>query len=427
MVAEDGRQLEGDLRIALLTGAVGWRDRNSSYDAADFATMAVLASGVAAVVTVLLVSAGLPGRGAAWTGDVRWVAAGIGSLTLATAVAPTLAWPFGVRWKQQSRRLWPVALVRIGAVATVVGCWTVLLGAAAPWPAWVLGSVVGAEVVLTARSLGVEPGGWEWWWRLERSSLHMGILLVSVVVGIARPDNLGEIVLVWLTFQFIAAAIAGTCSGLNALRAVIEQRTDRKVRAQVGIAHDRVAEWLHDEVTTDLRLLRRKMLSGQLSPEAATDELSHFESRLRDRQVEEALNTGVAQLADVVQLYIRQAQDNGVALAEVPSYEVGRLRIDGPAGQLVQRSLAVLVPNAIAAGATCLALRIAREPDGWLVEVEDDAGGFDLASAPAGRGVDRLQRKLGPDRLTCEPVEGGSCMRARIDTNSDVLSVDDAR
>ena len=56
-------RLEGDLRLALLTGAAGWRDRNSSYSPAELAALVVLVSKILASVSVLLMSAALPADG----------------------------------------------------------------------------------------------------------------------------------------------------------------------------------------------------------------------------------------------------------------------------------------------------------------------------------------------------------------------------
>ncbi|MGH9213955.1 MAG: hypothetical protein ACRD2C_25270 [Acidimicrobiales bacterium] len=420
-MADDGRQIEGDIKFALLTGAVSWRDRYSNYDAGDFATMAVLASGVAGVVTVFLVSAGLPGRGAAWTGNARWFAAVLGSLTLVAAVTPTMAWPFGRTRRQPSGHIWPVATVRVAAVAMVVGCWCVLLGTVAYWPAWILGGVVGAEVVLTARSLGVRPGGWEWLWWLERSSVHVGVLVVCAILAVARPDARGGILVVLVTFQVIALAIAGTCSGLMWLRAVIEQRTARKTAARDAAARSRLGEWIHTEVAAGVALMRRKLNTGTLSLEDMSGELMRFEQSVRLRQLQEMLSSGQSDLAGILQHYIRQAQQHGVTVADVPGLEVTGVKVDSGVGELVQRVLGVLVPNALSAGTSRLTLRIAVQPDEFVVEVEDDAGGFDLTAVPAERGLDRLRRLLGSDAVMRHSVDGGSCMRVRVPANAALL------
>jgi hypothetical protein len=417
-VANGDRQLESDLRIALLTGAAGWRDRNSTYGAAETAVMAVLGASVAAVVTVLVVSASLPARGAAWTGASRWMAAAVGSATLLAAVAPTLAWPWSRR-RRPARSIWPLAAVRVTATATVAGCWTVLLGSAAPWPAWILGSVVAGEVVLTGWLLGIAPSGRQWWWRLERSSIHLGILSVSLLVVVTRPDEIGDLVLVLLTFQAIAAGTGLTCAGLNWLRDVVERRTEGRARQRVSAAHNAMAEWVHDELLTTLRLLRLRMEARELSLDQAAASLTDLDHQLRLRQLEEAMAGGSAELADLLAPYLQLARDHGVDLAEVPGYEESHVRLDGQARQRVQRALGVLVPNAIAAGATSLRLRVRADEDGVVaIEIEDDAGGFDLAEVLPGRGLDRLRRELGAEGLTHAPVEGGSLMRVRVESGA---------
>jgi hypothetical protein len=414
-VADDSRQLESDLRIALLTGAAGWRDRNSNYGAAEMAVVAVLAANVAAVIMVLIVSAGLPARGAAWTGASRWVAAAVGSATLLAAITPTVAWPL-VRRHRPVKSILPRALVRVVAAMTVAGCWTVLLGAAAPWPAWILGSVVGGEVVLTGWLLGIAPSGRQWWWRLESSSIHMGILAVSGLVLVARPDSIGDLALALLTFQAIAAGTGLTCAGLNWLRGVIELRTEKKAEVRVAAAHNAMAAWVHDELLTKLRLIRLHMEGHELG--LAEAKLTALDHDLRVRQLEEVMTGGSAELADLFVPYLQLARDHGIELVEVPGYEESHFLLESQARQRVQRALGVLIPNAIAAGAGSLRLRVRTDPTGVAIEIEDDAGGFDLAEVPAGRGLDRLRRELGVDGLTRAPVNGGSLMRVRVESTA---------
>jgi hypothetical protein len=416
-VANGDRQLESDLRVALLTGAAGWRDRNTNYGAAEVAVVAVLAASVAAVITVLVVSAGLPARGAAWTGASRWVAASVGSATLLAAVAPTLAWPWSRRHRP-ARSIWPLAAVRVIAAATVAGCWTVLLGTAAPWPAWILGSVVAGEVVLTGWLLGLAPTGRQWWWMLERSSIHLGIVSVSCLALVVRPRDVGDLVLVLLTFQAIAAGTGLTCAALNRLRRMVEQRTEARAGIRLAKAHNAMAEWVHDELLTTLRLLRLRMEGRELGLDEAVVSLTELDHRLRIRQLEEVMAGGSAELADLLAPYLQLARDHGIDLAEVPGYEVSHVLLDSEASQRVQRALGVLVPNAIAAGATSLRLRVRSDTTGVALEIEDDAGGFDLAQVSPGRALDRLQRELGAGGLTRAAVDGGSLMRVRVESGS---------
>ncbi|HEX8804398.1 MAG TPA: hypothetical protein VF743_09395, partial [Acidimicrobiales bacterium] len=274
------------MRVALLTGAVGWRDRDSSYTTAELATGAVLATGVVAVVTILVVGAGLPADDAALTGPSRWLAAAAGTVTLVAAVSPALAWPFG--WRPRGGMpVWVLAAVRVAAAMVVVGCWTALLGSVAPAPAWTLGGVLGCESALTAWSLGVRPHGVQWWVRTQLSSIHLGILVASAVVVLLDTDRLVDVLVVLLTFQVIALAAAVSCHLLEQMRAVFEDRDLRLRRRVATAAHRDLAHWLHDEVTSSLRLLRFRLQSEALPPatvRAALDDLDH---RLRLRQLQE--------------------------------------------------------------------------------------------------------------------------------------------
>ena len=106
------------------------------------------------------------------------------------------------------------------------------------------------------------------------------------------------------------------------------------------------------------------------------------------------------QVAELVQLQVRRAEDQGVRVVRGPPVRRGRRRPStARSGRLIQRALDVLVPNAIAAGARELGFAITTDDGGVVVEVEDDAGGFHLAAVPAGRALDGLQRDLG--RAAC--------------------------
>jgi hypothetical protein len=413
----DARRLEGDLRVALLTGAVGWRDRNSQYEPADLAVMGVLVTSMVAVVGMMLVSAGLPAESAALTGDARWVAAAAGGLTLTLAVAPTLAWPYGLR----PRTMGPIrelAVLRVAAAMIVIGCWTALLGPIAPLPAWPLGSVVGCECILTAWALGVELNGPAWWWRFQRSSVHGGVVLVCVITVALGPERLGEVLAVFVTFQVITLSAAVTCQGLDTMRHVFVSRDERLRRTALADGHKRLAYWIHNAVTTPLRDVRLRLQAGNLTPAEMVAALERSEHELRLRQIDEVLATGTIELAELLQPHVRRAQDSGVVVTEVPRFAEAGVTVEGDVGRLVHRALDVLVPNAIAAGARQLAFRVSADPGEVAVEVEDDAGGFDLALVPAGRALHGLQQDLGADRVTCTRTTLGSRVRVTVPTGA---------
>lgn len=409
----DAGRLDDDLRTALFTSAAGWRDRESAYSTPDLAAVAVLATCVAGAVTVMLVSAGLPGGGAAVLGTARWAVAAVGAITLVVAVAPSLAWPLGWRPRRTGPTL-GFAPVRVGALALVVGCWTALLGPIAPAPIFVLGGVIGCEYTLTAWVLEARTSGREWWWALQRSSVHVGIWVVCIAGAITRPGRIGDLVRIPVSFQVIAAAGAVTCYGLERLRRAVDARARAAAKAAAADAHDRLAHWLHDDLTTSLRFVQLAVRSGESDTEDVAAELARLDHRLRLHQVDEMLATGTVQLAQVLQPYVRLAQAQGVEVVDVPRFDAASTTLHGETGRLMQRVFGVLVPNAIAAGAKQLALRVTTEDASLAVEVEDDAGGFDLAVVPAGRGLDGLRDELGQGNLTCVRTDRGSCVRARV-------------
>jgi hypothetical protein len=406
-VADAGR-LDADLRSALLTGAVGWRDRNSSYTPAEWMVLAVLVASVVAVVSILFTSAGLPATGVALTGGTRWLAALVGALTLVAGVGPTLAWPFGWR-PARTGLLQRFAWLRVAGAAVLVGCWTALLGPlVASVTAWPLGAVVGCECALTGWALGVEPSGPAWWLRFQRSSVHLGVLLLCAVAVLVAPDLGWSVVGVLFTVQVIALAAALVCHGLGALGRRFGEHDRLVERAVVAGAHERLAYWLHNSVTTPLRHLRLRALAPDVPALEVAAALEAVELELRRRQLEEEMATGEVDVAAILQLQVRRAEDRGVRVVDVPRFDETGPHVDGEVGRRVQRVLDVLVPNAIAAGARTLAFGIAPAPDGLVVEVTDDAGGFDLADVPAGRALHGLQRDLGPGCLRVVPTDGGS-------------------
>lgn len=406
-------RLEGDLRLALLTGAAGWRDRNSTYSPAELAALVVLVSMILASVSVLLMAAALPADDAAVSGGARWLAAGGAAVTLVLGVAPTLAWPLGWRPRRPGKML-AMAVVRVVAAMIIVGCWTALMGPLAWVAIWPLGGVVGCECLLTAWALGVTPSGAGLWWRFQRSSIHVGVLLVSLVVAIARPDLLWPVVSVLLTFQVVAFMVGLTAVVLVALRAAFDDHDGRLAAEVTRESHGRLAYWLHNAVTTPLRHLRLRVQAGLLTMPEVAAALEQHEHELRRRQLDEEFATGRVGVAQLVQLQVRRAEDQGLRVVRVPRFSEAAPTVDAEVGRLVQRVLDVLVPNAIAAGAGELGFDITIDGGAVVVEVEDDAGGFHLAAVPAGRALDGLQRDLGEGQVTVAGTDRGSVVRVVV-------------
>jgi signal transduction histidine kinase len=76
--------------------------------------------------------------------------------------------------------------------------------------------------------------------------------------------------------------------------------------------------------------------------------------------------------------------------------------------------VSVVTANAVAAGATRLAIRIASDDASVSLVVTDDAGGFDLDEVPAGRGLWQLREELDGDAINVDDIDGGSVVSVRI-------------
>ena len=111
---------------------------------------------------------------------------------------------------------------------------------------------------------------------------------------------------------------------------------------------------------------------------------------------------------------LRRAALAGVQRDGIPPADGLAGVVDPPAAELTTRALAVLLNNAIEAGATLLSIDLRWHPDTLTVAVTDDAGGFDLDDAPPGRGLDRLRDALGAHRLRSRRVGPGTEVTATI-------------
>lgn len=175
--------------------------------------------------------------------------------------------------------------------------------------------------------------------------------------------------------------------------------------------------WLHDVVMPELQLLRMRANGATFDAVQLRAELDLIEHRLRMRQLDDDLAAGRARVIDVVQPYIRMAQRVGCRVVEVPDHEAGLCPLDASTGQELRRFLAVVVPNALTAGASTIGfdVRMIDMSVSFAIAVRDDAGGF-VTDDPThlGRGRDRLAGELGAHRLTTEIAGGGTTVTCRF-------------
>jgi signal transduction histidine kinase len=179
--------------------------------------------------------------------------------------------------------------------------------------------------------------------------------------------------------------------------------------------HRRSAHWLHDDVCAQLRLVTLRLHRGALRTDEVVGMLDELDFALRLRQLDELLQSGTARLAEVLQPFVRNAQNHGVTVERVPTYETASAVVDRDAGQMLRHAASVLTSNALNAGATRLSFDVSVDSEQVHLAVVDDAGGFDHDDLTAGRGLWSLLHELGPGNLTIDRVDGGSRVAAHVD------------
>lgn len=199
----------------------------------------------------------------------------------------------------------------------------------------------------------------------------------------------GALALSWL----FATAIRG------ALRHHERTLAAEQVDAELAERRRR-ANWIHDELLSELRLARLRLETAEGGTRQALSELNDIEHRLRIRQLDAELEAGGTRLAEIVQPFVRMVVGAGCRTEGVPSAEVAATWVDATAGYELKRFFGVAVPNALLAGATLVVFEIELDGRRLVVRVRDDAGGFDPEQIQVGRGRERLERELGPERLT---------------------------
>ena len=184
---------------------------------------------------------------------------------------------------------------------------------------------------------------------------------------------------------------------------------DRRDLAQAA-EHKRRSDWMHDEVISLLTGVQMKFERQHLDAKGVSLELGALDHQLRLRQSEEALRSGAVTLGDLLQPYLRFIENLGARVTEAPAFESASCRVGEYDGRRVQRVFGVTIPNAVAAGASEVAIRfrLDLERSSLVVEVEDDAGGFDWTQLRAGGGLDTLRRDVGPECMTFESAPSGT-------------------
>ena len=238
------------------------------------------------------------------------------------------------------------------------------------------------------------------------------MLVAAVVTAIAGRVDVA--VLGYAVFVGCVGLACATAATVDNLRELQRGEDARLVRATRRSAHREIAHWLHDDVSAHLGLVKLKLQDRTVGAADVARDLDELDHLIRMQQLEELYQSGDVRLAEVLQPHVRRAQHRDVVIDRVPSFEEASLQVGVGVGRLFGRAAAVLTSNAMNAGASRLAFDVEHDDEHIQLTVSDDAGGFDLAAAPAGRGLWGLERELGAGSLSVTPIPHGSAVAVTI-------------
>ena len=401
-----------DRWLAILAGRNTWQDAERGVDPVTRALALIQAVTIAvSVASVLLVATQRPSD----SSD--------GSLTspVSVLVAMTplmLAGPIGTALGHVSAsRSATVNVLGRSALGILVSA---AVFALAPhwWAAfsWPIGIALGCDAALTATAIGWHPKPIQWWTSIVLSPFHLGVIGGLAGSSLARSQTsvLSTVLPIYGTLHIwllIACAAAYASERiLDRQQVLVEVTRSDTIRDE----HRRSAHWLHDDICAQLRLVTLKVQGGHLAADQVGGLLDELDFTLRLRQLDELIESGSVRLAEVLQPFLRNAQNAGVLVERVPSYDIASTEVDHDTGTTFRRAAAVITSNALNAGATRLSFEIAVHEEHIDLVVIDDAGGFDPSDITAGRGLWSLRHELGPDNLHIERHDTGSRVRAAV-------------
>jgi hypothetical protein len=403
--------------LALLAGEAVWSGGESRPDSIERLTAAVELATLAAVTASLwlMASAQVPAGAAVGPSPTEILGAPVvGTLALvAIASRPTRLvmgrprrevafWP-SVAWRGSA------AIVLAAALAVNAPQW----GAVLSLP---LGIAAGAEAALAAWALGfpIEPRNWFVSWL--GSALHLGVIgaMLAGLLQLGWDDGRLTVVVLYLTLHAGIATTVATAGLLDPIRSDQLAEMRRQTEATIADEHRRRAHWLHDDVSSELRILSLRVQRDDATPAEIVAMIDQLDHTIRLRQLDEVMRSGTARLTEIIQPYVRSAQAHGVRIVSVPSFDEASLVVDASTARSVARATALFTSNALNAGATEIGYALSHDDESVTVVVTDDAGGFDLADAPAGRGLWQLARELGTENLTTRRSGRGTAVTATI-------------
>ncbi len=302
-----------------------------------------------------------------------------------------------------------LALLLLGSLYAMTPGWPALVS-------WPLGVAIGCDVAATTSLIGWTLSPLGWWTAFLRSPLHLGVIggLVGAAVANDSGGTVANALPVYAVIQTWVFVAAMTMWWLRRIQ--VSERTGvlDAIRQTAHLERRRSAHWLHDDLLAELRLVTIKVQSGKANLAEVEGLLDDLDFQLRVRQLDQLLDSGTIRVGEALQPYIRRAQNFGVEIVAVPSYDTASLTLEPEAGRLFSHAAAILTSNALNAGAHRLGFHIDGNTSLLTLTITDDAGGFDASELPAGRGLWTLAQDLGATNVTVHPVDGGSRVEAVI-------------
>lgn len=370
----------------------------------------VLMGGIASALALSLAVTSTAGAALVFEGWLRCAAFGV-------VLAALVVVAFGTSERLAGLGPATVLLARTMAALAILAMTVKAYGSVQPLVLGGFGVAAGSHATVTLRAIGAEFRWSEVLRRFMLSTVHAGVLSGAVVLAFSPPTRSlrADTIDLALALYALVATATLTMAVLSVLLNRIDAGSAGQIEAIRSSIHRDQAHWLHDDVCSELGHLRLRLQNGLIGPDALQRSLDELDHRLRLRQIEGVLESGPARLGEVIQPFIRVAQSHGVGLRDVPTYETGAMLLPPRSGRQVQRAMAVLTANAIQAGARELAIRSAVEEGQLVIEVEDDAGGFEYTRPIPGRGLDGLAHDLGPGGLEIIRTERGTLARVRVE------------
>ncbi|MFT3852159.1 MAG: hypothetical protein QM733_05400 [Ilumatobacteraceae bacterium] len=384
----DENRLPGGTWLALTAGAAPWSTLEQRRSPAHQLVCALIVwTWVVVLLRIVVGEATMP--------RPSWTTGAVASLAAVVLAADPLLRLIG---RPPINRSAPLNfIVRASALLAVALTLLVVLDGWQRLGVVTAGVAIGADGALTADDLGVRADVWHWWVEFLRSPFHFGVVggLIGVLV-LGSDDDIRFALVSFLCFHCTVVVALVTTWVITTVLQRVHASREQLVTDVKEDERRRRAHWLHDDVCSQIRLTSLRLQTEVVDQRRIVQELDQLDHSLRLRQLDELLGAGAVRVAEVLQPYIRYAQNLGARIDSVPAFEQAALVLEEADARRLSRAASVLTSNALNAGATQLTIELASTPEELCLIVSDDGPGFDDGEIQPGRGLWVLREELGP-------------------------------